>query len=154
MASSHPTAPCPSESQLGAISGRREKAPRHRIARVAWGAAGLASFALGALGAVLPLLPTTPLILLAAFCLARSSKRLEEWLHSTKLYRTIIESYIDRRAMTVSAKLKILIPVTIILAASFVLLEEILIGRVIVAAVLLAHFVFFGFFVKTAREKA
>ena len=40
---------------------------------------GLA-LAVGIAGIVLPLVPTTPLLLLAAFCFARSSPRLEMWL--------------------------------------------------------------------------
>nr|WP_244867410.1 YbaN family protein [Vannielia litorea] len=34
----------------------------------------------GAIGIFLPLLPTVPLVLLAAFCFARSSERLHDWL--------------------------------------------------------------------------
>lgn len=41
---------------------------------------GWASLALGAIGVVLPLLPTVPFIILAAFCFARSSPKLETWL--------------------------------------------------------------------------
>ncbi len=42
--------------------------------------AGWLSVALGVVGMALPLLPTVPFMILAAFCFARSSERLENWL--------------------------------------------------------------------------
>lgn len=41
---------------------------------------GLSALALGAVGVFVPLLPTVPFVILAAFCFARSSPRLEAWL--------------------------------------------------------------------------
>ena len=38
---------------------------------------GCISFGLGAVGAVLPVLPTFPFLIFAAFCFARSSKKLD-----------------------------------------------------------------------------
>lgn len=45
--------------------------------RIAFLVAGLLSVAIGAIGIVLPLVPTVPLMLLAAFCFARSNPALE-----------------------------------------------------------------------------
>ena len=48
--------------------------------RVVWAFCGVLSLCFGAVGVFLPLLPTVPFMLLAAFCFARSSPQLHEWL--------------------------------------------------------------------------
>lgn len=48
--------------------------------RLFWIGCGVTSTACGIAGIVLPLLPTTPFLLLAAYCFARSSPRLHDWI--------------------------------------------------------------------------
>ncbi|HJN94543.1 MAG TPA: YbaN family protein [Gammaproteobacteria bacterium] len=55
--------------------------------------AGIISLALGVVGAFLPLLPTVPLVLLAAFCFARSSERLHRWLLSNRHFGAIVRNF-------------------------------------------------------------
>ncbi len=131
-----------------------EQRSKRVIIRHLWGAAGVCCFGLGALGAVLPLLPTTPFILLAALCFARSSKKLDSWFRTTKLYKTVFEGLLTRRAMTLSAKLKLLIPITLLLGISFMLMSEFLPGRIIVATIFIGHIVYFGFMVKTEKPES
>ncbi len=123
------------------------------LRRRLWAVAGFTAFGLGAAGAVLPILPTTPFLLAAAWCFARSSERLDEWLRSTGLYRTVVEGYVAKRAMTVKSKLLLLVPLTAMLGVSFALMANVPAGRVVVAVIWVAHLVYFGFVVKTDRPR-
>ncbi|MDJ0935859.1 MAG: YbaN family protein [Kiloniellales bacterium] len=78
---------------------------RHNpIARILWVTFGLLSLALGILGIFLPLLPTTPLVLLAAFCFARGSQRLHDWLVSHPRFGPPIEAWRRYGAISRGAK--------------------------------------------------
>lgn len=119
------------------------------ISRKVWAVLGFVAFGLGALGVALPILPTTPFMLLAAFCFARSSERLNAWFKSTKLYKRVLEGYVRKREMTVKAKLMILVPVTILLAIGFAMMGRVPVGRAVLVVVWVAHVIYFGFVVKT-----
>lgn len=128
-----------------------KKKPRSRAAHIAWATAGFVSFGLGALGAILPILPTTPFLLVAAFCFARSSERLNAWFRGTSLYKKVLEGYVCKRAMTVKAKLAIIVPVTVIMGIGFALMGAVPVGRMVLAAVWIAHLVYFGLIVRTEK---
>ena len=66
---------------------------------------GWLSLALGAIGAVLPLLPTVPFVILAAFCFARSSPRLEAWLLTHPVFGRHIVAWREKGAITRRAKI-------------------------------------------------
>lgn len=72
--------------------------------RVFWVSGGGLSVALGLLGIVLPLLPTTPFLLLAAFCFARSSPRLHDWLLTHRRFGPVIHNWTEHRAIPRRAK--------------------------------------------------
>lgn len=122
-----------------------------RVSRWVWAAFGFVALGVSMVGVALPLIPTTPFLLVAAFCFARSSERLNAWFKSTKLYRRVLEGYVQKRSMTLKAKLTILIPVTILLGVGFALMSNVPVGRIVVAVVWACHVVYFGFMVKTDR---
>lgn len=72
--------------------------------RSLWLMLGLTSVALGIAGVVLPLLPTTPFVLLAAYCFARSSPRLHDWLLGHRLFGPLIVNWERHRAIAPRAK--------------------------------------------------
>lgn len=74
--------------------------------RPLWISVGLVAVALGCTGIVLPLLPTTPFVLLAAFCFARGSPRLHDWLLAHRQFGPIIENW--RRHGAISRRVKFL----------------------------------------------
>lgn len=61
---------------------------------------GFASIGLGAIGAFLPLLPTVPFMILAAFCFARSSPRLEAKLLDNPQFGPHIRRWRDHGAIS------------------------------------------------------
>ena len=128
------------------------EARNNRLIQKLWALAGFLSFALGCIGAALPIIPTTPFILVAAFCFARSSKRLNDWFKQTKLYKKVLKDFATKRTMTIKAKLTILVPVTMLLAVAFFMMGTAPIGQAVVALVWAAHVIYFGFVVKTERQ--
>jgi uncharacterized protein len=56
---------------------------------------GFLSTGVGILGIFLPLVPTVPLLLLAAACFARSSKRCHGWLVEHERLGPLIRGYLD-----------------------------------------------------------
>lgn len=72
--------------------------------RILWIFLGLLCLAIGVVGIVVPLLPTVPLILLAAFCFARSSERLHSWLISHPRFGPMIDDWHSRGAISPRVK--------------------------------------------------
>lgn len=85
--------------------------------RVLWAFCGILSVCFGALGVFLPLLPTVPFMLLAAFCFARSSPRLHDWLMSHPVFGQPVIDWQERGAIARRGK----IAATVSIAAVFLL---------------------------------
>lgn len=108
---------------------------------------GCISLGLGIIGVILPILPTVPFVLLAAFCFARSSERLDGWFKNTKLYR---ENNI-KNGMTKQAKIRIMCSVSLLMSIGFIMmgLRGIVVGNVVLLIVWIFHMAYFTFGVKT-----
>lgn len=64
-----------------------------RTVRLLFFLAGWLCLAIGAVGVVVPGLPTTPLVLLAAWCFARSSKRFHRWLLEHRIFGPYVSAW-------------------------------------------------------------
>jgi uncharacterized membrane protein YbaN (DUF454 family) len=67
--------------------------------------AGILLVGLAAVGTVLPLLPTTPLLLLAAWCFARSSEKCHRWLIEHRLFGPFLKNWQETKCIPFKAKM-------------------------------------------------
>ena len=112
---------------------------------------GCLSLALGCVGIVLPILPTVPFFLLTVFCFANSSQKLHDWFIGTQMYKKHLESFVQKKGMTVRTKATILTSVTALMAVGFILMlrKGIIVPCIILAVVWVCHLVYLLFGVKT-----
>ena len=120
---------------------------------------GCIGVGLGAVGAVVPMLPAFPFLMLAAFCFARSSEKLDRWFKGTELYKDNLEDYVAGRGMTWKTKIRIMITVTLLMSVGFIMmgLKSIVTGCVVLSSVWAFHIIYFIWGVKTipaAKEPA
>jgi uncharacterized membrane protein YbaN (DUF454 family) len=113
---------------------------------------GCMSLGLGVVGTVLPILPTVPFLLLAAYCFARSSKKLHNWFVCTKLYKDNLESYVKGEGMTRATKIRIMVAVTVLMSIGFAMMHAVMLGRIVLAGVWVFHVIYFTFGVKTVKN--
>lgn len=114
---------------------------------------GFVGLGLGAVGAVLPLLPAFPFLLLAAYGFGKSSARLDRWFKGTRLYRENLADLAAGRGLTRKAKIRIMVTVTILMAAGFIAMHAVAVGRIVLAFVWVGHIFYFLFGVRTLPEK-
>ena len=112
---------------------------------------GCIGVGLGAVGAVVPMLPAFPFLMLAAFCFARSSEKLDRWFKGTKLYKDNLADYVAGKGMTVKTKVRIMITVTLLMSVGFIMmgLKGIVTGCIVLGCVWAFHIVYFIWGVKT-----
>lgn len=85
-----------------------------------WVGFGLTCVGLALVGVFLPLLPTVPFLLLAAFCFARSSERLHNWLLSHPNFGPMIDDWNSHGAIRPRAKRLATLSIGAVFAVSLV----------------------------------
>ena len=83
----------------------KERKFRHKIIDALIFIGGMVSLIIGIIGIVLPVIPTTPLLLLAAACFAKSSKKFYNWLMNNRILGTIIKNYKEGKGMPIKTKI-------------------------------------------------
>lgn len=114
---------------------------------------GMCFLFLGALGAVLPILPTFPFLIVSAYCFARSNSRMHHWLIHTKMYQKVVIPLKDEKKMTLKNKLFIMTTVTIFMTFGFVMMNEVIIGQIVLGCVWFFHLYYFIFKIKTKKAE-
>ena len=104
---------------------------------------GILCTGVGAVGVVLPILPTTPFLLLAAFCFAKSSRRMHQWFLNTKLYEKHLKSFAETRAMTMKTKLSLMAMASAMMLIGFLMMGSVPVGRAAIACVWVFHVYYF-----------
>lgn len=108
--------------------------------RLIWLIAGVLSFIVGLIGVILPLVPTVPLMLLAAFFLAKSSERLHNWLITHPRFGPPIRDWNENRAIgkrgkvaaTVSIGAAFSISVALDLKPEILIIQVVTLGLVLI----------------------
>ncbi len=123
-----------------------------KLKRLFFISAGCLSLILGAVGIVLPIIPTFPFFMLTALCFAKSSQKLHDWFVGTKMYKKHIASLLNSKSMTLKGKTTVILSVSILFAAGFLMMRHVIYGRIIILTVWLFHLIYFIFYVKTIKK--
>ena len=126
-----------------------------KIKKLLWLTLGGISLALGTVTALIPMLPTFPFLLLATISFAKSSEKISNWFVNTKLYKENLESYLKGLGMTIKAKIRLIITVTLGMGTGFFFMyrKELYIPCAILTMIWIGHIVYFIFGVKTREEE-
>jgi hypothetical protein len=99
-------------------------------------AAGTIALGIGIIGVFVPVLPTTPLLLLAAVCYLRGSRRLYDSLLRNRFFGTYLRNYLEGRGMSLKMKVWTLSFLWLTVLCAFLFAADNLAVRIILAAVL------------------
>ncbi|MBX3400193.1 MAG: YbaN family protein [Gemmataceae bacterium] len=98
------------------------KPPRARgLKRLAYIGVGLVCVTLAVAGALIPGVPTTPWVLLASYCFARSSERLDNWLRGAPIFGKLIADWEKYRGIRRPVKLMAVSTVVTVVTLSITL---------------------------------
>ena len=91
------------------------------------------------------------IVMMAAFCFARSSERVDRWFKGTKLYQENLKDFAAGKGMTAKTKVRIMVTVTLLMTVALVAMgvKGVVAGCVVLGFIWAFHMVYFIWFVKT-----
>ncbi|TWT13184.1 YbaN family protein [Planomicrobium sp. CPCC 101079] len=113
---------------------------------------GFLFLGIGLAGVVLPLLPGVPFILLASFCFAKGSKRIDRWFKSTTVYDKYVEGFRQNRGLTLKEKIRINLIADFFILCSVYFVNILIIQVILVLLALVKHYYFIKK-IKTIKTK-
>ncbi|MDU4873157.1 MAG: YbaN family protein, partial [Veillonella parvula] len=99
-----------------------------------------------------PLLPTVPFYMLTLFCLARGSERFHKMFLESSLYQKTVAAYERDKALTLRAKLSILVSVSAIMAVGAYFSQDMPIALMVMGIIWVAHVIALAFIIKTKNR--
>jgi uncharacterized protein len=103
---------------------------------------GAISLLFGIAGTVLPVLPGGPFYLFAAYCFAKSSKRVENWFKSTAIYEKYVEAFLQKKGMTRKEKIRINVTADFFILLSVVFVDILFVRILLIGLALYKHYYF------------
>lgn len=122
-----------------------------KIINIFWIVLGFICLGLGIIGIIMPILPTTPFFLVTVVCFARGSERLKQWFMSSSFHKKYIQSFYEKKGMTLKNKAIILSFASIMLAAAFYFSAKPY-ARILIACVFLVKYYVFIFKIRTLPD--
>jgi len=92
--------------------------------------------------------PTTPLLLLAAFCFVKGSKKFDRWFKGTEIYKKYLADFVRDKSMTRKQKWSILLFADAMILIAFFLTDKIIV-KIILLLVIAYKYYYFTTKIKT-----
>ncbi|WP_087971877.1 YbaN family protein [Oceanobacillus rekensis] len=103
---------------------------------------GFISLGIGIAGIVLPVLPGGPFILIASFCFAKGSKRIDNWFKNTVIYEKYVEGFRQNRGMTRKEKIRINLIADFFILFSVFYVDILIVQIILIVLGLYKHYYF------------
>lgn len=105
-------------------------------------------------GVVLPVLPGGPFFLFAAFCFARSSKRVDYWFKGTSFYKEYVVRIRENKGMTRKEKIRINLIADFFIIFSVIYVDILLVRIMMIILGVIKHYYFIKIIPTVTPEEA